>query len=68
MESDLDRMVAKRHKIESKLSDPYYIKPKGMHQKTFDRLIEEYEHYDRMGMLLLAERFKPYIDKYSHIN
>lgn len=64
MESDLDRMISKRHKIESKLSDPYYIKPKGMHQKTFDRLIEEYDHYDTMSACLMMERFKPLRDKY----
>jgi hypothetical protein len=38
------RLITKKNKIRKKLGgEDWYIKPKGMHQKTYDRLRKEYD-------------------------
>ncbi len=38
----IDRAIGRLHKAKEKLGgDRYYFKPKGMHQKTYERLLNE---------------------------
>ena len=39
-EDELERLRSKALKLKEKLGSEYWIKPKGMHQKTYDRLRE----------------------------
>ncbi len=42
-ESYHDRVLSKKWRLQKKLGgDRYYIKPKGMHQTTYQRLLDEY--------------------------
>ena len=41
-EDELERLRSKAHKLKEKLGREYWIKPKGMHQKTYDRLREAF--------------------------
>jgi hypothetical protein len=42
-ESYHDRVLNKKWRLQKKLGgDRYYIKPKGMHQTTYQRLLDEY--------------------------
>jgi hypothetical protein len=38
LETDLERAQRKRDKLRERLGEKEWLKPKGMHQKTFDRL------------------------------
>ncbi len=39
-ETSYDRLLRKKHKLQGNLGgDNYYIKPKGMHQKTYDKML-----------------------------
>ena len=42
-ESPANRAIRQKLKARRKLGDCWYIKPKGMHQKTFDRLVAEFQ-------------------------
>ncbi len=39
-EDELERLRSKVYKLKEKLGEDYWIKPKGMHRKTYDRLRE----------------------------
>lgn len=41
-EDELERQRSKAYKLKEKLGGEYWIKPKGMHQKTYDRLREAF--------------------------
>ena len=61
-ETDMDRQLRKSQKIRRKLCvgesvlDPVIFKPKGMHQKTFDRLRWKLEYSEQASILALARR------------
>jgi hypothetical protein len=46
MEGGIDRLISQKHKLGDKIFEGYdgdgYRKRKGMHQKTFDRLLTRY--------------------------
>ena len=41
-EDEIERLRSKALKLKEKLRGEYWIKPKGMHQKTYDRLREAF--------------------------
>ena len=56
------RMLSKARKIHVKLGgsgciDDEVCKPKGMHQKTFNRLIEKMEYYDQCSLIFAVKKF-----------
>ena len=60
-EGHLDRLLRRKDKIRKKLGwqdGMEYRKPKGMHRKTYLRLIEEYEDADATFWRELAIKFK----------
>lgn len=58
MKCALGRAIDKKWKLHDKLGgNKYYIKPKGMHQKTYDRLLQEYLDQEELCSTLLYERF-----------
>ncbi len=62
-EGYLDRLSSKKHKLGQRLFEHYeygngWGKKKGMHQKTFDRLFEEY--------IILEQQWDRMFEKYIH--
>ena len=58
-EGHLDRLLRRRDKIRKKLGwkeEVEYRKPKGMHRKTYQRLVREYEDTDAALVWGLAEK------------
>lgn len=55
-ETSYDRAIRKMWKLKNRLGgEDYYFRPKGMHQKTFDRLINKtLEAEERVGGLFVA--------------
>lgn len=62
-ESEPDRLMRKAGKIRKRLEAddgflmPIWKKPKGMHQKTFDRLRMEADSASRLACLIMGQRF-----------
>lgn len=61
-ESGLDRLSSKKDKIAKRIFEDYYngqgwLKKKGMHQKTFDKLYEEYRQLDYRFMMEYDDMF-----------
>ena len=59
-ECRLDRLLRRKDKIRKRLGwkeGTEYRKPKGMHWKTYQRLVREYEDTDTAFVLGLAEKF-----------
>lgn len=58
-----DRALSKAQKIRRKLGGdwgldaPFAKKPKGMHNKTYNRLVEQAMHYEEIGWVEAGERF-----------
>lgn len=55
-ESELDRLNSKKDKIAKRIFEDYkdgrgWLKKKGMHQKTFDKLYKEYRQLDYQSMM-----------------
>jgi len=51
------RYMRRAHKIRDRLGgDRWYIKPKGMHQRTFDRLVDECHRADELSWRAAAVR------------
>ncbi|OPY81312.1 MAG: hypothetical protein A4E70_01330 [Syntrophus sp. PtaU1.Bin005] len=61
-EGAVDRMMRKQRKIRERLHasqilvDPILFKPKGMHQKTFDRLREDADYASKLSSLIICQR------------
>jgi len=61
-EGVVDRMMRKQWKIRERLGasdalvDPILFKPKGMHQKTFDRLRNEESRASYLSALIMGQR------------
>jgi hypothetical protein len=52
------RLMSRAHKIRDRLGgERWCIKPKGMHQRTFDRLVDEYRRADALLWGAVAKRF-----------
>lgn len=54
------RLLGRAQKIQRRLGwdGPHgWRKPKGMHQRTFDRLVREHERFDRASWMAVAEKF-----------
>ncbi len=56
------RMLHKAQAIHQKLggngcTDDWIQKPKHMHHKTFDRLINEMEHYEKISLMAMSAKF-----------
>jgi len=61
-EAVYSRMLTKAQKIHSKLGGSgctmdYVSKTKGMHRKTYDRLMGEMDYYDNASMMMVAKKF-----------
>jgi len=59
-ETYLDRMVRKSNKISAKLwedEDGYLVKPKGMHWRTYNNLIRDFESADNQANHAMLVRF-----------
>ena len=54
-----DRLLNRALQIRERLgwADEWGLKPKGMHQKTFDRLVREYRRFDEASWSALAKTF-----------
>jgi GTP cyclohydrolase I len=64
-ETDYERATRKCRKIVQRLGgdpddDNWPEKPKGMHWKTYDRLLAEAQYYDEMSYQALQELFAKY--------
>jgi len=60
-QSYADRVINKKWRLHDKLGgDKYYIKPKGMHQTTYDRLLDEYYQAEQDCDLLLYRMMQRY--------
>ena len=63
-EGEIDRMIRKQRKIRDRLNagddltEPIWLKPKGMHQKTFDRLREEVDRAHALSWALMGQKYK----------
>ena len=58
-ETKYGRLLNRSHKLRARLGgDRWYLKPKGMHQKTFDNLLAEYQHYEEAADMAFYERGK----------
>ncbi len=54
-ETELDRMHRKARKIRASLGEKEWLKPKGMHQKTFDRIRRQLYQAERVADIALME-------------
>ena len=53
------RLLNRAHKLRDRLGgDGWWSKPKGMHQKTFDRLFAEYQYYEEASNVAFCRRAK----------
>jgi len=63
-ETFIDRMMRKARRIRQRLqastdlTEPVWRKPKGMHRKTFDRLVREEESANQAFNLVMALKMK----------
>ena len=61
-EGEVDRLIRKQRNIRERLGasgalvDPIWRKPKGMHQKTFDRLRNEADYANNRSCLIMGRR------------
>ncbi len=53
-ETELDRMYRKARKIRARLGEEEWLKPKGMHQKTFDQIRRQLNRAERMADMAFA--------------
>lgn len=63
-ESKLDRQRRKVDRLKSKLREDYWIKPKGMHQKTFDRLLNQYLDAETQYHRLTKEAIEKLVSRF----
>jgi hypothetical protein len=66
MQTDLDRMAAQVHRLGERIFEHYdygegWLKKKGMHQKTFNRLHSEYEKLESRLSQITIERLGFYL-------
>lgn len=71
-EGKVDRLLRKQRKIRQRLGasddlfDSIWLKPKNMHQKTFDRLRKEADHANNLSWQIMGERFGfDFLERYS---
>jgi hypothetical protein len=58
MRCDLSNAIDKKWKLRDKIGgEHYYIKPKGVHQRTYDRLLDEYWKQEELCERLFFKRF-----------
>ena len=58
-ETKYGRLLNRAHTLRARLDgDNGWSKPKGMHQKTFDRLLAEYCHYEEAASVFFYARAK----------
>ncbi len=65
MYGDYDRAVAMKHKLAGRLEEPYLSKPKGMHYKTYAKILDRYEHYDRTCKEIIAKRMEAFSNRFK---
>lgn len=54
-----DRVISRKFRLQRKLGgEQYYIKPKGMHQKTYDRLLRQYWKAEQEADRWLCSEFQ----------
>jgi hypothetical protein len=53
---DYDRAIAMKNKTARRLSMPCPLKPKGMHYRTYERILSRYEHYHGKCQKIIANQ------------
>lgn len=64
-ENAYDRAIRKMWKLKNRLGgdDNFYFRPKGMHQKTFDRLVEKTLKAEERNDMLFVQAFSAFARK-----